>query len=82
MTEHFVPYVGAAYEHELDGEADASVYGYRISSPDLSGRTGMGEIGFTLLGGDKTPLSLDLGVQGYTGVRQGVLGTLQMKLEF
>jgi hypothetical protein len=81
-TEHIAPYVGAAYEHELDGEAEAKVYGSRISSPDLSGPTGIGEIGVTLIGGDKTPLSLDLGVQGYGGVRRGVLGSLQMKLEF
>jgi hypothetical protein len=81
-TEHIVPYAGAAYEHELDGKADASVYGHSISSPDLSGATGMGEIGVTLVGGESTPLSLDLGIQGYTGTRQGVTGSLQVKLEF
>jgi hypothetical protein len=82
VSEHIVPYAGAAYEYELDGKADASVHGYSISSPDLSGGTGIGELGLTLLGGGKMPLSLDLGVQGYTGVRRGVTGSLQMKLEF
>jgi outer membrane autotransporter protein len=82
VTEHVSPYIGAAYEHELDGEADARVYGHRISSPDLSGPTGIGEIGLALLGGEQAPLSLDLGVQGYTGTREGVTGSLRMKLEF
>jgi hypothetical protein len=81
-TDHIVPYVGAAYEHELDGKADASTHGYSISSPDLSGATGIGELGVTLLGRQSAPLSVDLGVQGYTGVRQGVTGSLQLKLEF
>jgi hypothetical protein len=82
VTEHVSPYIGAAYEHELAGEAEAKAYGRRISSPDLSGPTGIGEIGLTLLGGEKAPLSLDLGVQGYTGTREGVTGSLQMKLSF
>jgi hypothetical protein len=82
VTEHVSPYIGAAFEQELAGEADAKVYGRKISSPDLSGPTGIGEIGLTLLGGEKSPLSLDLGVQGYTGTREGVTGSLQMRLEF
>jgi hypothetical protein len=82
VNEHFTPYIGAAYEYEFSGEAKASTYGRSIDAPDLTGSTGIGEIGVTLLGGDKAPVSLDLGVQGYTGIRQGVTGSLQLKLEF
>jgi hypothetical protein len=82
VNEHFSPYIGAAYEYEFSGEAKATTYGRSIDAPDLTGSTGIGEIGVTLLGGDKAPLSLDLGVQGYTGMRQGVTGSLQLKIEF
>jgi hypothetical protein len=82
VNEHFSPYIGAAYEYEFSGEAKATTYGRSIEAPDLTGSTGIGEIGVTLIGGDKAPVSLDLGVQGYTGMRQGVTGSLQLKLEF
>ncbi|MDR2892521.1 MAG: autotransporter-associated beta strand repeat-containing protein [Deltaproteobacteria bacterium] len=84
------PYIGAAYEHEFDGEARASTYGYSIDTPSLRGNTGIGEIGLTLKPftkdadgtGKSLPLSFDLGVQGYSGVRKGVSGSLQVKFEF
>jgi hypothetical protein len=82
VNQHFTPYIGAAYEYEFSGEAKATTYGRPIEAPDLTGSTGIGEIGVTLLGGDKAPVSLDVGVQGYTGMRQGVTGSLQLKLEF
>jgi hypothetical protein len=81
-SERIAPYIGAAYEHELDGRTEARIYGYRTDSPDLSGPTGIGEIGLSLLGGEGLPLSLDLGVQGYAGTREGLTGSLQLKLEF
>jgi outer membrane autotransporter protein len=82
VNEHFKPYIGAAYEYEFSGEAEAKTYGRSVGAPDLTGSTGIGEIGVTLLGGDKAPISLDFGAQGYTGMRQGVTGSLQLKLEF
>jgi hypothetical protein len=82
VNEHFKPYIGASYEYEFSGEAKATTYERSIEAPDLIGSTGIGEIGVTLLGGEKAPLSLDLGVQGYTGMREGVTGSLQLKLEF
>jgi hypothetical protein len=75
-------YIGAAYEYEFSGEAKAATYGRSMDAPDLTGSTGIGEIGVTLLGGDKALVSLDLGVQGYTGMRQGLTGSLQLKIEF
>ena len=75
------PYVGAYYDHEFDGEADASAYGYAFDSPDLTGGTGVGELGLAWQPAN-TNLSLDVGVQGYLGVREGVTGSLQVKYEF
>ena len=82
VNDYITPYVGAAYEHEFDGRARASVYGNKISTPDLIGGTGMGELGLNLKPSKDLSLSFDLGAQGYVGKRQGVTGSLQGKFEF
>ena len=81
-SETISPYVGAAYEHELDGKAKASTYGYAIDAPSIRGGTGIGELGLNLRPAEGSPFSLDLGVQGYVGKREGVTGSLQFKFEF
>ncbi len=77
-----VPYVGAAYEHEFDAEAGADVYGYAIDAPDLRGGTGIGEVGLTFTPMEGIAFSADLGVQGYTGTREGAGGTLRLRWDF
>jgi len=63
------PYIGGAWEHEFDGKANASVHGYAIDAPSLSGSTGIGEVGF---GWDPfSNLTVDFGFQGYVGTREG-----------
>jgi hypothetical protein len=75
-------YLGAAWEHEFDGKARASIFGARIATPDLKGDTGVVEAGFTLTPGARQPLTLDVGVQGYTGKREGVTGSLKVNYRF
>ncbi len=82
VNEFVSPYIGAAYEHEFDGKAQARTYGYSIDAPSLRGATGIGEIGLTLKPSRTTPLSFDVGVQSYTGKREGVTGSVQAKFEF
>ena len=82
VNEYVSPYIGAAYEYEFDGKARATTDGLGIDEPSLRGGTGVGELGFTLKPSTTLPLSLDLGVQGYTGKREGVTGSLQFRLEF
>jgi hypothetical protein len=79
---HVSPYIGAAYEHEFNGRARATTYGYSIKAPDLTGGTGIGELGLSFKPSATIPLSFDLGVQGYVGKREGVTGSLQAKFEF
>ncbi len=76
------PYAGAYYEYEFDGKGRATTYGYSINAADLKGGTGIGELGLTVAPVKDSGLSLDLGVQGYTGTRQGVTGSFQLKWEF
>jgi outer membrane autotransporter protein len=82
INEYVSPYIGAAYEHEFDGRAKATTYGYAIQSPNLRGDTGLGELGFSLRPSPDLPISFDLGGQLYTGKREGVSGSVQMKYEF
>ena len=53
-----------------------------IDSPDLTGDTGVGELGLTITPVKDSGFSMDFGVQGYTGVREGVTGSAQFKFEF
>ena len=82
INEHVSPYIGAAYEREFDGKARATTNGFDIPAPSLRGNTGIGEFGLTLKPSLNLPLSFDLGVQGYTGKREGVTGSLQIRYEF
>ncbi|MDR1039236.1 MAG: autotransporter domain-containing protein, partial [Deltaproteobacteria bacterium] len=74
------PYVGLAYERELDGKAKATVNGIAIGVPELKGGTGIGEAGLTISAAEH--LTLDLGVRGYAGQRQGVTGFLNLTVNF
>jgi outer membrane autotransporter protein len=82
VNEYVSPYIGAAYEHEFEGKARASSNGFAIDTPSLRGDTGIGELGLSLRPSSSLPLSFDLGVQGYTGRREGVTGSLQVRFEF
>ncbi|MDR1487315.1 MAG: hypothetical protein LBT62_04910, partial [Deltaproteobacteria bacterium] len=62
--------------------ARAATNGFAIQAPSLRGDTGVGELGLTLKPSATLPISFDLGVQGYVGKREGVTGSLQVKLEF
>jgi hypothetical protein len=73
VSEQVSPYVGAAYEYEFDGKAGASVYGLPVvDAPSVKGGTGIAELGLNLKPNPDSPVPLDLGVQGYTGKREGV----------
>ena len=82
LNEHVAPYIGAAWEHEFDGKARATTNGFDIDAPNLHGNTGIGELGISLTPSADLPLTVDLGVQGYTGKHEGVTGSLMVKWEF
>ena len=82
VSESFSPYVGAAYEREFNGKAEATTYGQPITAPSMRGDTGIGEVGLLYKPSPNVPLTFDLGIQGYTGKRDGITGSLQIKYEF
>ncbi|MDR1227499.1 MAG: autotransporter domain-containing protein [Azoarcus sp.] len=75
-------YAGLAYEHEFDGKAKAKTNGYRLDAPALEGDTGIAELGMTLKPAPTRPISLDIGLQGYVGQREGVTGNVRVRYEF
>jgi len=79
-SDKVAPYAALSYEYEADGKAKASVLGYAIDAPSLKGSTGIGELGVTLTPTGK--LTVDLGVQGYAGKRQGITASLRVKYAF
>ncbi|SBW02892.1 exported hypothetical protein [uncultured delta proteobacterium] len=83
VTGTVTPYIGAAYEYEFDGKARATAEGYRLRSADLKGGTGIGEAGISIMPAHgEGGLTLDLGIQGYVGTREGLTGSVQLKWEF
>ena len=75
-------FAGAAYEREFDGKASATTYGLPIEAPKLDGNTGIGELGVSLKPTPNSPFTFELAAQGYVGKRQGVTGSLNVRLEF
>lgn len=82
LTSNIRPYVGAAWDHEFAGSARSTVNGQSVAAPSLAGDTGVGEVGLVWKPVEDSGFSVDLGAQGYVGMRQGWSGALQLKYEF
>ncbi len=78
--------VGLAYERVADGDADSDVIasGTRASLdvPTLEGNTGIVETGITMRPKEKSPWSVDFGLKGYVGDRQGISGNASVVYSF
>ena len=84
LYDELAPYAGAAWEYEFDGKARATTYGFDVPAPSLKGSTGVGELGISFTPNvlSQNAFAVDLGVQGYTGMREGISGSVQLKFEF
>jgi outer membrane autotransporter protein len=80
ISPNWSPYVGAAYEYAFDGGVDASTGGYALPSRNYKGDTGLGEVGVRFQ--PLETLAVDLGAQGYAGVREGCSGTIRLTYRF
>ena len=76
MNSRITPYLGAAWEHEFGGTSCASSYGYGIPESSLGGGTGIGELGIALKPASRRGFFFDLGIQAYTGKRDGVTAAI------
>jgi outer membrane autotransporter protein len=75
-------YAGAGWEKEFDGKAKATLNNIRLQTPDLKGDSGLVELGISTAPLAKTPLTIDVGVQGYFGQREGLTGGLKVNYRF
>ena len=71
--------VGGAYEYEISGEANASLLGQAIKAPSLKGGTGIGEVVIGYKPSSESLTSINIGVQGYAGKRQGVTASIFLR---
>ena len=79
ITDAVKPYLALFYDYELSGEIKAQLDGYDMEAPSLSGGTLAGGLG---VNAKIANITLDLGAQLYSGVREGATGSLKVKYEF
>ena len=74
-------YAGLAWEHELGGEASASVGGDAAPSPSLKGSSYMLELGYRFLP-QNSRISYDFHINGWQGKRKGLSGGAVIRWAF
>ena len=74
--------IGTAWEYEFDGKVKGSVHGKGITAPDIKGCTGILDVGFKLQPSQNKAMSVDVGLQGYAGKREGLTGNVALKYAF
>lgn len=82
LTDRVAPFVGVAYEYEMDGKAKGTLAGYRIDPPRLKGGTGIGEIGLRINPGRDRGFAMDAVFQGYVGRNKGISGGVRLGWAF
>lgn len=75
-------YLGLAYEYEFSNNARASSYGLDIAAPNVKGSTGVLELGVNFKPDTDSKFSMDFGVNGYIGKRQGISGNMKLNWGF
>ena len=81
-SERGTGYVGLAYEYEFDGEARATVKGFSTPSPSIQGSSGLLELGYILQPKGVNDPTINIGLQGWGGKKQGVTGNVNFVWKF
>ena len=81
-SERGTGYVGLAYEYEFDGEARATVKGFSTPSPSIKGSSGLLELGYILQPKGVNDPTINIGLQGWSGKKQGVTGNVNFVWTF
>ena len=78
--------VGVAYEHVADGDAESDVHSLEdivaLDVPSLEGDTGILDLGFVFRPSPTNPWSMNVGLKGYVGDREGVSGNAILTYTF
>ena len=79
----FSPFVGIAGQYEFDGESHATIRGnLNTATPDITGFTGIAEIGIRVLPNLKMPVTTSINLEAYLGKREGISTTLDFAYFF
>lgn len=70
-------YAGLGYEYEFDGEANGFTNGLALGDEDLTGGSGVAELGISFKPSKNSPFSLELNLAGFTGEREGFRGGVE-----
>ncbi len=74
--------LGLAYEYEFDGHMRGTVLDVAIKEESLQGSTYIGELSAKYSPNSVEGLSFSLGVQGYLGEREGIVGSVGVQYSF
>ena len=81
-SERGTGYVGLAYEYEFDGEARATVKGFSTPAPSINGSSGLVELGYILQPQGVNDPTINIGLQGWGGKKQGFTGNVDFVWTF
>lgn len=81
LSEKLSGYYGLAWDYEFSGDADTYIAGFDVDNESLKGSTAVIEAGLHYAP-DNSPWSIDLGLQGYAGQREGFSGNVQATYTF
>lgn len=81
-SERGTGYVGLAYEYEFDGEARATVKGFSTPAPSIKGSSGLVELGYILQPHGVNDPTINIGLQGWGGKKQGFTGNVDFVWTF
>lgn len=75
-------YAGLGYEYEFDGEASGFTNGLALGDEDLTGGSGVAELGISFKPSKNSPFSLELNLAGFNGEREGFRGGVEAVYTF
>ena len=75
-------YGGLAWEHEFRGVSRGQVFGLNLPEARLRGSSALLEAGLKVSPANNKALTLDVGLQGYAGKREGISATAKMRYAF
>lgn len=75
-------YAGLGYEYEFDGEASGFTNSLALGDEDLTGGSGVAELGISFKPSKNSPFSLELNLAGFTGEREGFRGGVEAVYTF
>lgn len=81
-SERGTGYLGLAYEYEFDGEARATVKGFSTPAPSIKGSSGLVELGYILQPQGVNDPTINIGLQGWGGKKQGFTGNVDFVWTF